>query len=826
MDHLGDNFFSARFGLHQVPLFANVQADGLHTSFHTLHKSPGPLGWIIEDDGRFLPTKWDSLQATEVVGQSSQSLTKFVQRWLWFEVLRGILGHLPGFNFYDFIKEDSDGNQLVTTLKLSSYLQRWWDYETQHSDRQRQVQAHLILERARFHVSQYCAVKGDQKHPIWPINQNVALSIMVLGETLTTALIRIQQALKSEVHGWHGCILSPQGWGYSSAVLQILERENVCPTKISMLKGRFQNNTIGLLFALHRLPRGSPGEYHGMCDDKHCEAVQIYLPRVTGNQSNTSLAHGKPKSIHCPSCSRKNCQQIGPDTEELSDIIQGGKIPLLQYDKSTATVNLIGVSEPIGMEYVAFSHVWTDGYGNPNANVLNQCVLDMFIHLFGELRDLLDNKTSAIAPEQFWIDTLAIPVQAKYRVQRKKAIESMHRIYKGAKCTIVLDSGLMSVSREEGYAHSAMSIRASQWMTRLWTLQEAVLSRELYFNFSDDLVSMDRLVALSQKENASLHSPVPFVSRMYHGIMEESRTIRGLGSNSDDGDLTPDFVAAAWRALQWRTTAHLQHETLAIASLLNVNTECFANSDHRIDQRMQKLLDILAACKPCPIPPGIMFLSGPRLSEKGYRWAPQTWLSNCPVEPPDPMSLKCPKARLNPSNGLEVKFPGFLLNRPSETSGLFIQTNTFHFPTDRALGKWYRIVCADDEAENRDVRKLAIIVPQLPVINPREIALLVAVDRKIDNIFYVEIQRRIWISEVSDPEKIKKLKQNFLTANRDSPSWGEIISDEDYWCVDGPDPPQPIDEPDDDDDDDDGDRNSTTPSNFRSWIIKSSKIWR
>lgn len=98
------------------------------------------------------------------------------------------------------------------------------------------------------------------------------------------------------------------------------------------------------------------------------------------------------------------------------------------------------------------------------------------------------------------------------------------------------------------------------------------------------------------------------------------------------------------------------------------------------------------------------------------------------------------------------------------------------------------------EGEKMD-RHLAIIAPQLPVIHRREIALLVAVKEKFGNCFYVETLHRVWIKEVDDPEKTKNLKNDFLKADRDSWSWGEIISEEDYWCVDGPEAPEPDIEP-------------------------------
>ena len=832
MEHLGDNLINARHGLTKVRLFADLRLE-LKGSFHTLHRHPGlHLGWFVDDHGQCQPSESISRIDPEASDQSNRSMTKFVQRWLWFEVLREILGHLPGFDLGDFVRVDPENNHLITTEKLPEYLERWQNIERQDPNWGRQVQAHLILQQARLFVSQYCAVSGDKENPIWPIDPRVALSIMVLGETLTTALIRLQQSTEFEAQGWQtspqGWQMSPEGWGYSSEVIRLLKLADVCPNKIYMLQGLFQNNTIGLLYALQLLPTNAPGEIHQDCDARRCSPIRGYFPSAAANQSDTPRVREGPEPIHYGNC--KSCRQVGPDTRELSRIIQEGKIPLLQYNKDSGTVNLVEMSESIDKHYVVFSHVWADGYGNPNANTLNQCVLNNFMELFTKIRHS-KNHPPAIAPERFWIDTLAIPVQDIYKAQRKKAIRNMHRIYKGAKCTIVLDAGLMKMSRGEGYAQPAMSISVSKWMTRLWTLHEAVLSKELYFNFSDEIISMDHLEAQFPKASEPLHSTVAFASHIYyHGIMKnESRAIHGLGSDPEDRRIKPGLVAAAWKALQWRTTAHCQHETLALATMLNVDTNDFADSDNtitiadesQIDRRMQKLLDLLAARKPCLIPPGMIFLAGPRLTKAGYRWAPRTWLSSCPVEPPDALTLKCPKARLNIPHGLEVRFPGFLLYRPQETPGLFTDDNEFYFPTSISLSQWYCILRADEEAENKDPRDLAIIAPRLPAINPREIALLVAVSRKDDHIYYVQILHRVWINEVSDPEKMKSLRHNFLAAGSQSMSCGEKLSDKHYWCVDGVDPTPPINQH-----EDDHDRVSKTPTGSWSWLPRRIKAWR
>lgn len=753
MEHLDDNFKNGREGLDLIQLVADLRME-LRGSFHTYHRS-GFNGWDVLDDGTVKP---DLPQRAVVWHQ----FTAFVQRWLYFEVLREILGHLPEFDLRDFIREDKGGEpkQWITTEKLPGYLERWLEHEKQHPNKQRQLQTQLVLDRSRSWVSQYCAVVDRSETPRWPIDEKVALSIMVLGETLTSGTIRFQRKTQFEFRGWVNHEDSFPGWGCSSVILKQFEKNNVCPHKVFMLRGRLQNNTIALLFASRLLPTDSPGVLHDKCDAKGCKPARSYHQL------------GGYRKTHHTRCNRRQCKPIGPDTHKLSRIIDKDQIPLLQYNQAKGAVEVIKKTSKT--RYVVFSHVWADGYGNPDYNLLNQCVLDHFLDL---LTDVKDNRTTA----NFWIDTLAVPVEDIYQSQRKKAIQSMSRVYTEAQCTIVLDAGLMSVSKREGYVHPAMSITVSGWLTRLWTLQEAVLSRKLLFNFSDGVISMEKLERLFP-HTVELHSCLEYASRMYCPCI-----MKGVSR-----EVTSKFVAAAWKAVQGRTTEHLQHETLALATLFNIDLDGFAdlgdmevsNRELDLDGRMERLLSLLAFHNPCPIPPGMIFLPGPRLVGKGYRWAPRTWLSACAVDPPDPLVVKAPEATLV-AEGLQVNFPGFLLNGSRTFTGLFTKAEESHFPTNLSLSEWYRMRRADEEAEQIDHRDLAVIAPRLPILYPKEIALLVAVKKRSQTILTVEILHRVWISAESDPENIKKFRDAFLAANDDERLWGEKLPAEQRWWVDG-----------------------------------------
>jgi hypothetical protein len=713
-------------------------------------------------------------------------------------VLKKVLGDLPGFDLGDFVRKDMDGELWVTTRRLPEFLEKWLEYEVSREEGRvrRLVHAQQTLLWAKVFVSKYCSVNSCDGNPIWPVEDLVSLSLFVLGETLTWALQKIQKKTKFNLGGWHDDQES-QGWGYSKLALEKLENKGLCKKTIAILQGRLRGNTIGLLYAFWTHLDENPRD-HQLCTPERCQ-LSAALP--------DSQVPPKYKMFHKPRCDRNTCEPIGPNVKKLGEILRSGKIPLLRY--KDRELELVEMSPSCNKEYTIFSHVWADGYGNPNDNKINKCVLDLFSELFSDIREQRNRGRYAMGTELFWIDTLAVPVGEEYRSLRDKAIMKMHDIYAHAKYTVVLDAGLMNVNRGEGYVRPAMRITASRWMTRLWTLQEAFLSRNLYFNFSDKVYSMDDLELLFEHENSLLHTCGPAMARTYfHGILGNERQLMRNDPELIHKSLEPScqLVATVWKALQWRTTEHPQHETLALATLLNINTAPFADSsntaigfaadakselDKKLDNRMKELLSILAQRNPCAIPSGMIFLPGPRLSEDGYRWAPRSWLSGYTVNSPDPLTFGSKPARLRPPHGLEVDFPGFLLHEFGDLGASPENFKELSFPVDRSLLEWYSLLKADDEENfpNRNElgnKRLAIIAMRLPVIMDKEIALLVAGDRNAGVLYRVKILCRVWLCREFNQQKLEKLRTEFRTDPSGMIPCGEMVRDDYVWCVDGP----------------------------------------
>ena len=814
MEHLRSKVVISRhLNLDPVPLYADIGSQ-LNSNFHTFHL--GSQSVSLSEDGARLLSK--NSQPSSKEDTFRRDCSKFVQGWLYFQVLRAILGCLPDFDIIKFTRTDTENNHYITTEHLPSYLEQWLNYEMENPDGSvpRLLQAQLVLEKARHYVFEFCSVFDLETQPKWSIDEKVVFSIMILGETMSSALTKIQRKTNFSLRGWSDHESSRQGWGYSERVLRAFREEPWwCLKTVSMLQGLMKNSTIGLLYALDMRPQERPGIKHTKCMKTECKAT------VQGNPIELE----NPEPFHCPDCDRDSCKEVGPDTRELIRIINKGQIPLLRYQPNADIIHVVGMNASCNKKYVTFSHVWIDGFGNRKTNKMNQCVLKMFCSTFSDVKreNVFQQRLGDVeAPENFWIDTLAIPIGKNCGSQRRNAIRSMHEIYKNAKYTVVLDFGLMSIDKGEGYTQPAMRITLSNWMTRLWTLQEAFLSKHLYFKFSDQLYSMDRLERLFQKEDEPLHwTLAPLCRTYYHGVLEkESRHMHGPDSAPEELVTAPNFVATVWKAVQWRTTAHRQHETLSLATLFHVNTDAFVDSTDTVEirkydqaelnERMQKLLDLLAVRSPCAIPPGIIFVPGPRLRKQGYRWAPESWLSGHPVEPPDPVTVQIKTARLNVPHGLEVWYPGFRLHKlinedkPMNENNLLTDFSTFHFPADRSLWQWYRASPADKPISQhvgarKQSRDLAIIATQLSSSNAREIGLLVEISREQSSILFVEILHRVYIKGESDPNVIQNLRAKFLEPDFGFMLCGERLPSDQHWCVDGRDDSRPTGSPTTDD---------------------------
>ncbi|KAF3052271.1 hypothetical protein E8E11_011582 [Didymella keratinophila] len=460
----------------------------------------------------------------------------------------------------------------------------------------------------------------------------------------------------------------------------------------------------------------------------------------------------------------------------IGETLSNAKIPLLKFlenpdMENDFTLEVTDSSEE--PEYATLSHVWSDGYGNPNVNELYRYQLDYIHRLLKEAQANRVRNRSGVPPNQtvpFWMDTLLIPVgkDQTHKAARKKAIHKIYDVFADAKYTVVIDNGLNKMDWDPNdYTTTAMKILASGWMRRLWTLQEAFLSRRIMFAFKN---SNNRLPLVDLGE----------IEELYDDADE------GLKSNLPE------------------TTAHLEHETLALDTLLNLEmkqetsfatTELLPKNVDQIKQRdamMRDFWTLLVDSSPKAIPAGIIFLAGDRIAIPGFGWVPRTWMSANGADCPNLIAMDTKPAKLLANNeGLEVAYPGFFLHYQDRVT-IMPRTDGrgFWFPSDSSLTEVYHVKKADDKTytDQRGIisqnQELAIILCR-PRPGPRyEVGLLVKIVRtkhekplghgNIRKVFVAHILYRVKIRRKANADEIAKVKhalQNYDPSRKCLTKW-------------------------------------------------------
>jgi hypothetical protein len=195
-------------------------------------------------------------------------------------------------------------------------------------------------------------------------------------------------------------------------------------------------------------------------------------------------------------------------------------------------------------------------------------------------------------------------VKSKYR---KTAISSLRQVYTNASKVLVLDRGLAQVG--DISLERKMQLLCSEWMTRLWTLQEGLLSSEVWVEFKDAIV------------------PVRNVLDKVRSPPEDEGSVWDFLHDQSTGAETVNLIASASARHQFhileiqqmmvrRQTTRMADEPVCLATLLNIDLANF--------QGMPSMEDIFRTLDRVPL--ALIFVGSPRLTTAGLRWAPASFL--------------------------------------------------------------------------------------------------------------------------------------------------------------------------------------------------------
>lgn len=443
---------------------------------------PERKGWKLGGIDAFA----GGLSRADGVEPSHLETSSFVQAWLYFGLLTEVFRiiNIP-LRTEDFIKASGQGST-VTTLQLCRYVLAWEKHE--QSIPPPTQKSHLRKVLSLLHYAgdtvdgllsfprlQYAADELTMTRLV------IAESIAVLGDSLMNAAKNIWEDEWEEIQTLELSRIRKRLRFCEPATLSLkrLELRGWCKSS-RMMMHRLVDST-GLCYA-GMLARPHMCTDHATCSMLECKSMQV----------DPKTYSSKHASDNC------TCPTVLIDRARVAEIIKSGNIPCVRLHLESNSIELTDSSE----EYIAFSHIWAHGMGNPFANGLPECQLRRLQGLATNIhqkRNLLQPSSGARQapdrPPAFWIDTLCIPVGPEFKSARNDAILSLTRVFSDAYIVLVIDAELQAVSSRTASLEREIRMITCDWMRRVWTLQEALLTKpgNLFWQFKEAALSADQI---------------------------------------------------------------------------------------------------------------------------------------------------------------------------------------------------------------------------------------------------------------------------------------------------------------------------------------------
>ncbi|ERF70108.1 hypothetical protein EPUS_00295 [Endocarpon pusillum Z07020] len=482
------------------------------------------------------------------------------------------------------MRRSADGRISVSDSALDTILNI---AETAHDDNRG------LSDVFRDSQSQFWARNGREILP-----EDLELSIGMLGHTLSHAIQMIYRRLGLQAQG----PINVSGWYIPDLVRKRLLSSGFCPRVVYRLSMTMKLVGAYLSSLLHFPPEVPSSVSHVDCTMSRCHADYM----VDGSYIRSHAETG---------CS---CE-VMPEFEtskHVQKILQQGEIPVLRVKKAPNSQEFkIEVLSSRNTSYVAISHVWSDGLGNPDANELFKCQWLRLHHLV----DNLVRESKLPTSSTFWIDTICVPVGRGRDTSLRKelrdvAIERMRDTYRQARMVLILDSSLWPLTSDMTDLEFAFRFSYSKWMRRLWTMHEGAVAETIFARIKDGYVPMEILK----------HKLLQFIcddESILNGRILRSlcvtESITSWSSCMQISFESPQHLFRfVWNESRNRGTKYEEDRYVVIASLLGLRGQQMY-AFQRPEDRLKYLFENIAE-----LPSMILFTQGPRIQEPGLRWAP------------------------------------------------------------------------------------------------------------------------------------------------------------------------------------------------------------
>ncbi|KAL6718132.1 hypothetical protein ACLMJK_004219 [Lecanora helva] len=530
-------------------------------------------------------------------------LAEIAQAWLFFGLLIEVLKvsdiHVTA---EDFIQVEGC-DRFIDTRSLPNYLSEWERKELLLPEKSRKThfrrQQQMIMISNQFRLHQISGqwwqdsllqwVERPKESYIIALPLELQMSLTILCDTLDRASRRARGILKSD---------SSEPMLQNQFLINEFRARSWCPSEIAFV---LQNLDDSSSCFVSQLDRRRLDVNHSNCSDNKCLAFSVVTEHYRTKHTSDCLG----------------CEDVSIDDQELASTLQRRQIPraCLRMSEPASTLP-IGLHVVESGPYIAISHVWSDGLGNPKANSLPTCqLLRLYKMAIG-----LDVEFFGGNPS-LWIDSLLVPVGKG--AEKKIALSSLCEYYRAAEKVLVLDSDLMQASRACTEEELLARVLYSTWMRRLWTLEEGILSyKNLVFQFRDGIVNLSDLTH-SERFLARV-STVGNV--LYESLRLSLPDLTNYPRSSSEKDLLQSQIfTKLLPALEYRSTTKAADEPLCIAHILELDASRLVIIDDA-ELRMREFIQMLAE-RGCTFPRGLLFTKEPKLQLDGFRWCPTSLMA-------------------------------------------------------------------------------------------------------------------------------------------------------------------------------------------------------
>ncbi|KAF2259664.1 hypothetical protein CC78DRAFT_620856 [Lojkania enalia] len=610
------------------------------------------LGWEKGEVWTQPKTSEDTLggviEGAEDKIRESWEVERFFQTWLFFGLLIEVF-KLSGIEVktIDFLApitrkavHKPQTAHLITTSKLPGLIQQWRQKHTASRDETVFNRALELIDHVGKIVDYHCARGKDHRSinqygkVLWPVSDETTTAIIAVAFTLRKAAIAIYNRTGKDGR-----------WPVTNSLLLYQRiRRKWCRSDAAMIMEDFDiDGQYYIAAAQGRSLEDLDSHYN--CSDHACEAKVSDGTYTTQHDSECKEDDYEPE----PRFLGHVLPSYGKDSTSVRDaikhIMDAGHLPMLRWNVERKGLTTYGHLKDNYAEensnippFVAISHVWADGKGNPFDNSLPYCQLD-------RIQKLVDDLCTNHLPEKyrhssagFWMDTLCciVGIDDESKSYKKKSIQSMREIYGESVAVLIIDPWLMSLPSTASVSEICYRIYASGWSRRLWTHQEGFLAREVYYQLQDKplkLPDVDELAKEFQKKMAYQGYPIAFPLQASGKTSFYYTTVKTIVNGIREGRIPQDNKWIVYGhladSLGYRSTTNIDDELLCVASVIGSNVKDYAKLEveksrqRTAELRMKAFLEEIGRFRQ-----GIIFNNYKRLTIPGFRWAPVSLLGH------------------------------------------------------------------------------------------------------------------------------------------------------------------------------------------------------